>query len=159
MAAKETESERFWMRLPKTLSRQIEARAKAEGLNKTEWVRNAITEALNPSSEIDFAIMDTLREMRARIDQLEARTFHENSAFLHLGLIALREGTYAHTAAIAAAALAGKTGTDTIREAVAREAEKQFQKIHDEVIDDLTALREDARVKAARQANGDGVVP
>ena len=159
MAAKETESERFWMRLPKTLSRQIDARAKAEGLNKTEWVRNAITEALNPSSEIDFAIMDVLRELRARIDQLEARTFHENSAFLHLGLIALREGAYAHTAAIAAAALAGKTNTEAIRDVVAREAEKQFQKIHDEVIDDLTALREDARVKAARQANGDGVVP
>jgi hypothetical protein len=159
MAAKETESERFWMRLPKTLGRQIEARAKAEGLNKTDWVRNAIIEALAPSSEIDFAIMDTLRELRARIDQLEARTFHENSAFLHLGLIALRETTHAHTAAIAAAALAGKTGTDAVREAVVREAERQFQKIHDEVISDLTKLREDARVKASRQANGDEVIP
>jgi hypothetical protein len=159
MAAKETDSERFWMRLPKTLSRQIEARAKAEGLNKTEWVRNAITEALAPSSEIDFAIMDTLREMRARIDKLEARTFHENSAFLHLGLIALRETTYAHTAAIAAAALAGKTDTNAIREVVTKEAERQFQKIHDEVISDLTALRDEARIKAGRQAAGDdGIV-
>ena len=158
MASKETESERFWMRLSKTLIRQIETRAKAEGLNKTEWVRNAIAEALGPSSEIDFAIMDTLRELRARIDRLEARTYHENSAFLHLGLIALREITHAHTAAIAAAALAGKTGTDAIRDVVAREAEKQFQKIHDDVINDLTELREDARAKAGRQAVGDGVL-
>ena len=156
MAAKETESERFWMRLPKTLGRQIEARAKAEGLNKTEWVRNAITEALAPSSEIDFAIMDALRELRVRIDQLEARTFHENSAFLHLGLIALREGAYAHTAAIAAAALAGKTDASAIRDVVAREAERQFQKIHDEVISDLTELRDEARIKGSRQAAGGG---
>jgi hypothetical protein len=90
MASKETESERFWMRLPKTLGRQIETRAKAEGLNKTEWVKNAIAEALGPSSQIDFAIMDALRELRARLDQLEARTFHENSTFLHLGLIVLK---------------------------------------------------------------------
>jgi hypothetical protein len=159
MASKETESERFWMRLSKTLVRQIETRAKAEGLNKTEWVRNAIAKALGPSSEIDFAIMDALRELRARIDQLEARTYHENSAFLHLGLIVLREGAYAHTAAIAAAALAGKTGTNAIRDVVAREAERQFQKIHDEVISDLTELRDEARVKARRQAaEGGGVV-
>jgi hypothetical protein len=156
MAAKETESERFWMRLPKTLSRQIENRAKAEGLNKTEWVRNVITEALAPSSEIDFAIMDAIRELRARLDQLEARTFHENSAFLHLGLIALRENTHAHTAAIAAAALAGKTDPKAIREVVTREAERQFQKIHDEVIRDLNELRDEARIKASRQDAGDG---
>ncbi|MEZ5935884.1 MAG: hypothetical protein R3F54_29030 [Alphaproteobacteria bacterium] len=156
MAAKETESERFWMRLPKALSRQIESRARAEGLNKTEWVRNAISDALAPSSEIDFAITDTLRGIHARLDQLEARTFHENSAFLHLGLIALRETTYAHTAAVAAAALAGRTGTDAIREVISREAERQFKKIHDEVISDLTELREQARIKAGRQAVGDG---
>jgi hypothetical protein len=54
--------------------------------------------------------------------------------------------------------LAGKTGTGAIRDVVAREAERQFQKIHDEVISDLTGLREEARVKARRQAaEGGGV--
>lgn len=157
MAAKETETERFWMRLPVKLARQIERRAKAEGLSKTDWVRNAINEGLEPSSEIDFAIMDSLREVTARIDKLEARTFHENSALIHLVLILLREATHSHTAAVVAAALTGKTDAEAIRELVDGQATIDFEKIRKEALDDLADLREEARTKAGRQADSDGV--
>lgn len=157
MAAKETETERFWMRIPVKLARQIERRAKAEGLSKTDWVRNAINEALEPSSEIDFAIMDSLRDLRARLDKIEARSFHENSALIHLGLIALREITHSHTAAVMAAALTGKTDAAAIHEIVDRQAGIDFEKLREEALGDLSELRNEARIKAGKQADSDGV--
>lgn len=148
-------TERFWMRLPKKVIREIEDRAMSAKQSKTDWVRDAILEALSPKPDLDYAVMDSIREMRAHQDRQEARSYHETSALIHLMLIMLRETTHASTGAIAAASLAGGTDTRTMRGLVLEEAQAEFEKIHDEALSDVSDLRANARILARRQGDSE----
>lgn len=148
-------TERFWMRLPKKIIREIEDRAMAAKQSKTDWVRDAIMEALSPKPDLDYAIMDSIREIRAHQDRQESRSFHENSALIHLMLITLRETTHASTGAIAAASLSGGTDAGTMRDLVFEESRAEFERIHDEALSDVSALRGEARSLARCQADSE----
>lgn len=175
MSDTEPVTERVWTRVPLDLAEQIEARASAVGLNKSEWIRNALAAIVVEGSDSDQDITKTIKEQMSilddrltqelseRIAALESRMFHENSALLHLILVVLREATHASTASLSAATSIGFSDEAAAKkkgDLVFDQAETEYRRLYDQVVADVKTIRDKAKAdsrKLIESSNGEAV--
>lgn len=148
-------SERLWTRVSLAQSAEIEERAQQDGLNKSDWIRRIVSDALLMKSAQEQVAAQTdhvSRDLCHRIDQLETRMFHENSAMIHLGLTILM-----HTANASAAAQAGAASTGFFDEEGAKEMRRTIelagQGLYERAFAELKTALKDLRDKAKEKAN------
>ncbi len=156
MTATQADSERVQTRVSQEVNDEIEARAKARGLSKSEWIRVVILAAVEQDAAeagqgSSTTIDDLGAYLEARFEQLEARIFHENSVTLHLVFETFREAVHASTTGMSGASEAlpnDDAEAEERRRFLFSAAETEFARRREELIAHLKDMRDRAKTKS-----------
>ena len=163
MPSTNRDSSRIWVRLSEDQFKQLDEARAENGQDRSDWIRQVIMRELSGQAQHERDLEQALakrmsrenaqvtQDLCHRIDQLETRMFHENSAMIHLGFTILWHVATASVAAQAGAAPTGfydEDGAEEMRFTIEMAGQALYERSHAEVKPILQELRDKARDKA-----------
>jgi len=174
MPSTNKDSSRIWLRLSDDQFKQLDEARAEKGQERTDWLRHVIMRELSGQAQHERDLEQALAKRMSRenaqmlqdvchrIDQLETRMFHENSAMIHLGFTILWHLATASVAAQAAATPTGfydEDGAEEMRSTIEMAGQALYERAHAEVKPILQELRDKARDKAKGLSRANHTAP